>query len=450
MDGAEHLRSHLLKATLLGWAARAGLDKETRSVLGHHCSAVSGYEVVYSRQLQTRALRKLAMLLRCVRVGLGLEHDAMKEFGISGTSVPFTPAFLPGTPVVQTEQGHSTDADHATGANREGGEVVSGAVDAMIDLEELNDVKEEALDNVNEVGAEAVNLTLFHCDLVSSGAFESRLKELGLSDEFAASVTRHGVRTLSQSKELQGTSRDRELTLEGGSLVLKTQQDKITSPTDSEIKVHYATVRRAIAMELGKLLSYEQRSQWEPFLFESMHREAPPGYARPSLLQILQCDEAAFSRLAEIVPSIRQQADGTYPLGVALLNLRSDPNVTLYLAPIAKPSQSFASGPPHIPQKVEARAKAKKAQRAARQCHRHSLANGQRIPKANLFASDRIVQAAAQRHRQEESKTVSVAPKVGTFAVNRVACKATACSATRQVVDNWLRPFNIGFGNQCM
>ena len=51
-------RSHSLKATTLIWCAKAGFDKETRSVLAHHCSAVSGSEVVYSRHLQTRALRK--------------------------------------------------------------------------------------------------------------------------------------------------------------------------------------------------------------------------------------------------------------------------------------------------------------------------------------------------------------------------------------------------------
>eukprot|EP00435_Cladocopium_sp_Y103_P063925 s1543_g25.t1 len=55
---AETFCSHSMKATLLGWCARAGLDRESRAVLGHHCSALNGSEVVYSRQLQIRALRK--------------------------------------------------------------------------------------------------------------------------------------------------------------------------------------------------------------------------------------------------------------------------------------------------------------------------------------------------------------------------------------------------------
>lgn len=35
--------------------------------------------------------------------------------------------------------------------------------------------------------------------------------------------------------------------------------------------------------------------------------------------------------------SVRRQPDGSYPLGEALLMLRHDPNVALYLAPVSKP-----------------------------------------------------------------------------------------------------------------
>ena len=75
LPDSDLLRSHSLKCTLLVWAAKAGVEKEVRSVLGHHASALEGSEVVYSRHLQTRALRKLQMLLHRIRIGLGLEAD---------------------------------------------------------------------------------------------------------------------------------------------------------------------------------------------------------------------------------------------------------------------------------------------------------------------------------------------------------------------------------------
>ena len=141
---------------------------------------------------------------------------------------------------------------------------------------------------------------------------------------------------VSRSLEIQGTTKNRELTFEKGSLVLKSGDDKLQSPTDSEIKVHYAMVRRGLALQFAKLMSHEQHCVWETYLFESMHREAPPGYHRPSLAQILQCDRAAWSRLSSVLGDLRQRADGTYPLGEALLNLRPDPNIALFLMPVAK------------------------------------------------------------------------------------------------------------------
>ena len=65
---------------------------------------MQGSDVVYSRHLQVRALRKLSMLLRRVRVGLEIEDDQMKEFGVIQTPVPATPAprtpglFVPNVP----------------------------------------------------------------------------------------------------------------------------------------------------------------------------------------------------------------------------------------------------------------------------------------------------------------------------------------------------------------
>ena len=150
---------------------------------------------------------------------------------------------------------------------------------------------------------------------------------------------------VSRTLEIQGTTKSRELTLEKGSLVLKSPEDKLTSATDSEIKVHYAMIRRGLAFQFAKLMSHEQHCEWETFLFEALHRETPPGYTKPGIAQLLQCDKAAFGRLSCTIQNIRQDGAGNYPLGVALLNLRNDPNITLYLAPLAKSSVPVISNP---------------------------------------------------------------------------------------------------------
>ena len=129
---------------------------------------------------------------------------------------------------------------------------------------------------------------------------------------------------ISRAFEIQNANvKNKELTLERGSLVVKAS-DGPQSSTDSEIKAHYAFVRRGVAFQFAKLMTYNQHSQWEPFLFEALRREPPPNFNRPSLAQLRQCDKAAFSRLGSVLTSIKQKEGGSYPLGEALLELRHE------------------------------------------------------------------------------------------------------------------------------
>eukprot|EP00438_Fugacium_kawagutii_P024211 Skav223072 [mRNA] locus=scaffold419:156706:166109:+ [translate_table: standard] len=166
---AEVFRSHSLKATLLVWCAKAGFDRETRSVLGHHCSALTGSEVVYSRHLQTRALRKLTMMLRRVRIGLGIEEESMEAMGIPNTPVPFTPAIGLKTPVVQAAV--PATPMPATPVLEKHDSVMASVEETMNDLEDIKSVKDELLDEVT-ASAAAGELSLFPVELVSSGAIQ--------------------------------------------------------------------------------------------------------------------------------------------------------------------------------------------------------------------------------------------------------------------------------------
>ena len=111
------------------------LDKESRAVLGHHCSAVSGSEVVYSRQLQTRALRKLGYILKRVRSGLSLEDPAMRECGIISTPAPCTPVGAARTPIPSGTAPVATESG-TVGADQQ--RVVVDAVNDEVELEELH------------------------------------------------------------------------------------------------------------------------------------------------------------------------------------------------------------------------------------------------------------------------------------------------------------------------
>ena len=184
-------RSHSMKATLLHWCARAGLDKEVRSVLGHHCSAVSGSEVVYSRQLQARPIRKLQMLLRLVRIGMSLDEIA-DGGGVAGvTPGPQTPAPLLGlhgmamrTPVFPVAQ-HSVPAAHSVGPkpcpfrDPQGTllehppepDPIEQAIEVVQEQEDLISMKEE-LENLGDAALSAGDLSLFPERIVGLGLVE--------------------------------------------------------------------------------------------------------------------------------------------------------------------------------------------------------------------------------------------------------------------------------------
>ena len=152
----------------------------------------------------------------------------------------------------------------------------------------------------------------------------------------------------SRSMEVQGGAKTKELVFESGSLVVRDKEDKTQAPTDSEMKLHFAMVRRGIAFKFARLMSFEQHCKWVSFLFSSMQRDAPPGYSRPSLHQVMQCDKAAFTRLGSTLKAVRQRDDGTFPMGEALLDLRADPTIALLLAPLARTtagSTQTRSGP---------------------------------------------------------------------------------------------------------
>ena len=114
------------------------------------------------------------MLLRRVRIGLAVEEDSMREICIHETPAMFTPAaatpgHAPMTPVPIAAVVGALDENLGQKADQTHDEVVEQATAAMVDLEELQSVKDEMLD-IDAVAQQADNISLFPQDLVSAGA----------------------------------------------------------------------------------------------------------------------------------------------------------------------------------------------------------------------------------------------------------------------------------------
>ncbi len=59
---------HCLKSTALSWASKAGLNAETRQVLGHHSTGKHSHEIC-NRDLLAEPLRQLELSLQRIRTG---------------------------------------------------------------------------------------------------------------------------------------------------------------------------------------------------------------------------------------------------------------------------------------------------------------------------------------------------------------------------------------------
>ena len=59
---------HCLKSIALSWAGKAGLNAETRQVLGHHSTGKHSHEI-YNRDLLAEPIRQLELILQRIRTG---------------------------------------------------------------------------------------------------------------------------------------------------------------------------------------------------------------------------------------------------------------------------------------------------------------------------------------------------------------------------------------------
>ena len=135
----DSIRAHSMKVTLCIWAARAGFSKEHRATLSHHATALHGSDIVYSRDLQTGAIRKLQMLLKKIRLGINpvAEDSRVQQvtarFDAAHDSVVRTPVLMPHAPVTplpavlgDKAPGTPLPAAGPTGESLHGGPGVSG------------------------------------------------------------------------------------------------------------------------------------------------------------------------------------------------------------------------------------------------------------------------------------------------------------------------------------
>ena len=157
---------------------------------------------------------------------------------------------------------------------------------------------------------------------------------------------------ISRKAELTKHKPKRELVLDHGShVVVKERGHDWKCDTSTDLLLQQALHRRSLAMDLVGGATFKVCEAYHRFLMSHLQADAPPGYQKVGISQVLRADQEAWVRLAEKTPDgIRRTAAGVLPLDTHIPHLETDPRVVFHLLPLpalsAAPSNS--SGGPHL------------------------------------------------------------------------------------------------------
>ena len=122
-------------------------------------------------------------------------------------------------------------------------------------------------------------------------------------------------------------------------LIVKDTNDKREVVLHSDLALNQAMTRRALAMDLVGLASFNVVQRWHGRLFEMMAQTPAPGFSRPSQTQLLRADRQSFIRLSEMVTgSLKRSPAGVLPLDDAFDRLHADITVTYFMLPTSSSS----------------------------------------------------------------------------------------------------------------
>ena len=164
-----------------------------------------------------------------------------------------------------------------------------------------------------------------------------------LYDQFSAMLETGELKYISPGKcmtrqqELSGDKPDKQIKLDEtrGSLVVKDKPHDQETDITSDLSLLQAMTRRALAMDLVGIASYNAVMKFVNRLFALLTQLPAPGFGRPGHAQLLRADRQAFMRLAETVsPPYHINAAGVLPLDLAFDQLHNDVTVTYHMLPV--------------------------------------------------------------------------------------------------------------------
>ena len=132
---------------------------------------------------------------------------------------------------------------------------------------------------------------------------------------------------------------------------MKDNNDKHEIVLHSDLSLHQAMTRRALAVDLVGIATFNVVQRWHSRLFEMMAQTPAPGFSRPTQTQLLRADRQAFLRLSQMVTgSLKRSPAGVLPLDDAFDRRHADITVTYFMLPTSSSSTDLRiKDPPRAP-----------------------------------------------------------------------------------------------------
>ena len=121
------------------------------------------------------------------------------------------------------------------------------------------------------------------------------------------------------------------LKIESQSLKVSTEAQTEAADHGTELKFQWCLTRRGLAMDLTNVLSWNVHQKWVQTMFSCYSSEAPSGYGKVSLQQLIRADKEMWTIMAREVSSLKPNAQGQKPLDVMVAQLQHDPRVTMHM-----------------------------------------------------------------------------------------------------------------------
>ena len=122
--------------------------------------------------------------------------------------------------------------------------------------------------------------------------------------------------------------------VENSQLKVGPSSDAVVAEWNSELKYQWCLMRRGLAMDQCRVLSWEVHQHWTNYMLNLLTRPVNPGFQQIRLEQLVRADRELWTILAQEVTGSLKMVGTDIPLDQHVKRLSTDPGVTMLLLPL--------------------------------------------------------------------------------------------------------------------